>query len=130
MFQDHFPIPSGLSIKNTRGQLDCSECIVVDMVLEWHRNIHCYYSFECCTRDGTILQNLLGCLRADNQQLRVLFHQNWIRWNSPGEPNLPKVDREAPTLGRRCIRLGRIHSADLGCYIIMNCTRGLLSYKN
>ena len=126
MFQGYFPIPSVLSIMNTEGQPGWSECRGPDMVTQWspaswNPNIDCYYNFQCCTRDGTILQNLLDYLRVDTPHLlQLLLPQNWVRWNSPGELNFPKVDREVPTQGRRCTRLDRIHSSDLPWNIIMN----------
>ena len=117
MFQVHFPIPSVLSTTNTEGQLDCSERRVLDTVTEWNLSIHCYYNFECCTRDGTVPQNLLGYFRVDTPPLRALLLRNWVHWNSPEKPSFPTVDREDPTLGRRCTRLDRIHSSDLGFHI-------------
>ena len=126
-FQVHFLIPSVLSTMNTKVQLDWSLCSGPDteLGLTLAGDIQCYYKFECCTRDGTVLQSLLDYCREDTPQLlALLLLQSWVGWNSPAELNLPKVGREAPTRGLRCTLQDKIHSADLGRNIIMNFTLG------
>ena len=124
-FQVHFPIPSVLSTMSTKGQLDLSPCSGPDTELGWTlgSGIQCCCKFECCTRDGTVLQSWLDYPHEDTPHLLALMlPQSWVGRCSPAELNLPTVGREAPTPGLRCTRQDRIHSSDLGRNIIMNFT--------